>query len=154
MFTYEHPNEEIYFSTLMKYLEKTNEEKIVRLLKGGKCSFRTVGDYSRERWNAYWMQMVFYVQIDNLDLVNLDTNKKLISICHRLLPAEAGYDVMSVDFLPSLEVYNVDKSMAEDLDNTINQRSDSISNLLPTDVKEKGNEIAEAYIYHYSVENY
>jgi hypothetical protein len=137
----------------MKFLEKTGEEKIVKLLKGGKCSFRSDGQYSRDRWNAYWMQVVFYVQIDNLDMVNLNINKTLISICDRLFPPEAGYDVMSVDFLPSLEVYNVEKTMAEDLEDTINQLSDSIGGLLPFDVKEKGNEMAEAYIYLYSVEN-
>lgn len=152
-FTYEQPNEEIFFSTLLKYLEVTGEEEIVKLLKGGKCSFKSDGQYSRDRWNAYWMQVVFYIRMDNLGKVTLDINKKLISICDRLFPPEAGYDVMSVDFRPSLEVYNVEKTMSEDLEDTIHHLSNNIDNLLPTDVKDKGKEMAEVYIYLYSVEN-
>ncbi|MEK4294049.1 Swt1 family HEPN domain-containing protein [Paenibacillus sp. FSL R5-0914] len=153
MFTYEKPDEEVFFSTLMKYLEKTKEDKLVKLLKGGKCSIRSDREFSGQRWNAKWTEVAFYILIDNLDLVDKELNKKLISVCHRLIPAEAGFDVMSVDFLPNLEIYSVEKSMIEDLDDTVNQLSNSIEELLPSDVKEKGKEMAEAYIYLYSVEN-
>ncbi|MCH7648035.1 MAG: hypothetical protein IIA83_05465 [Thaumarchaeota archaeon] len=51
-FTYEIPNEEDYFSTLLKLLEVRGEKELRNLLEGAECSIYTTNNFSESRWNA------------------------------------------------------------------------------------------------------
>jgi len=154
-FTYEKPDENAFFSILLKYLRAEGEEKIADLLAGARCVINPAGfSFSRKRWNAIWTSVRFYVPIERLSLVNDEMKKKLRSYCDKLMPAEAGYDVMKVEFAPSISDDEARESLVESLDQTTAALSQEvISQLLPADVRERGKEMAEVYLYLYCVEN-
>jgi len=118
-FTYEKPNEEAFFDTLIKYLRMVGEQEIANILWGSKCRIQASGTFSRERWNAMWTAIHFYIPIGKLPLVNDDIAGKLIEICNEIMPVDVGFDVMEVEFsplIPEHETQKVQVEAAKDVD--------------------------------------
>jgi hypothetical protein len=159
-FTYEEPDEKAYFKTLLEYLRIKGESEIVDLLKGAKCAIQSSSTFSKRRWNAMWTIIYFYVPISKLELVNEEIKRKLIGFCVDIMPAEVGFDVMDIEFSPLMESIedlseiNTQETLIEDLEN-ISQiiSQEIISQILPDDIKQKGKDMAEVYLYLYCVEN-
>ena len=82
-FTYETPNVEKYLQLLLRLLKSKNEVFLYNLLKNSKCVIDQSSSFSRNRWNAYWTTIYFYVPTDNFDILDIDeTNKaKLTRYC-------------------------------------------------------------------------
>lgn len=153
-FTYEKPNENDYFDTLLDYLEFNNELEILNVLNGGKCTIRDSNTFSRIRWNASATGIYFEVPIDHLNLVNNEIQEKLIIFCDKIMPKEVGFDVTYVEFSPLL-CGKRSESIVKDLDNTLNGLSEGlVKDFLQIDLIEKGKEMSEVYMYLYVVENY
>lgn len=159
-FTYEKPDEKAYFDTLVRYLGIKEENEIVDLLKGAKCAIQSSSTFSKRRWNAMWTIIYFYVPINKLELVNEEIKRKLIGFCVDIMPAEVGFDVMDIEFSPLMESIeglseiNTQETLIEDLENITQIISQEIiSQILPDDIKQKGKDMAEVYLYLYCVEN-
>lgn len=141
-FTYEKPNEQYYFNTLVKYLNLKREKEIVDLLKGAKCTIQTSSRFSEKRWNATWTTIYFYISIDKLDSVNEDIKQKLTNICDSIMPIELGFDVMNVKFSPLITETESQGSLTENLEDVTNTLSQEIiGQILPEDIKTKGRDM-------------
>ena len=153
-FTHESPDEKAYFNTLVKYLRTKGENEIIDLLKGAKCSIRSSSTFSRRRWNAVRTTIYFYVPIDKLEFADEEIKQKLTKICDVIMPAEVGFDVMDVEFSPLIAESYTEETLIGDLEDITKTISQEIINqILPDDIKQKGRDMAEVYLYLYCVEN-
>lgn len=153
-FTYLKPNDQAFLDILIEYLKVENAREIVDLLKGAKCWIQTSSTFSRKRWNAYWTTIHFHIPVHKLNLVNEDTKQRLVVACNEIMPPEAGFDVMDVEFSPLIPEIGTKQTLIEDLEDTAHTLSQEfISQILPNDIKQKGKDMAEVYLYLYCVEN-
>lgn len=153
-FTYDVPGEDEFLSALLLLLKKDGESELPDLLTGAGCSIVPSGSYSRRRWNALWTEVRFSVSTDKFGLVTSEVENKLVSYCQRIMPAEAGYDVMSVSITPRLKNGKESKRLDEEIKDvcrTLDNMQDFIS--LPSDLESKGREMAEVYLFLYYAEN-
>ncbi len=155
-FTYNIPDERKFFAAVQQILLKSSNSKeniLADKLKGGKCSIVSTSQFSRERWDAYSTGVHFYVSVDNMDFFDKDANKILLTICGRVMPKEAGYDIQNIEIAPILDDISIDTTLTSDLDYIQSSVSNKSFQLLPDDIKDKGKEMSEVYIYLYCVEN-
>ena len=153
-FTYQKPDDQAFLDTLIEYLRFKGEKEIADLLEGSKCNIESSGTFSYQRWNAYWTKIHFYIPVRKLSLVNEGIRRKLVEICDGIMPAEAGFDVMEVEFSPIISEIKTKQTLIEDLEDiTLTLSKEIISQVLPNDVKQKGKDMAEVYFYLYCVEN-
>ena len=153
-FTYQKPDDQAFLVTLIECLKSKNEKELLGLLEGARCSIESSSSFSYKRWNGLWTAIHFYVPIHKLKLVNKDIEQKLIAICDWLMPAEVGFDVMAVEFSPLIPESVTQQTLIEDLENTaLGLSREIIRQILPNDIKQKGKDMAEVYLYLYCVEN-
>jgi len=153
-FTYKPPEEEKYLITLIKYLRTKSENRLADLLKGAKCSIRVVDSYSAKRWGASSTTIYFSLPVDKLKSGDKVSKQKLVEFCDKIMPREVGYDVTDVQLSPLIESEIDTEEALLDLESDIQTISkDIINQILPDDIKRKGKEMAEVYLYLYSVEN-
>lgn len=105
-FTYDPPDNERYFSAIVRYLDSTGDAKIADIIRGYSCSIRHSSNFSRKRWNAVFTEIIFYIPVDKLRDVTPEMKNELRLVCDRIMPPEAGLDVMVVDFSPILDSIN------------------------------------------------
>jgi hypothetical protein len=150
------PDENKFFGAIQQILSKSDkpkEKKIAEKLRGGKCSISTSSHYSRQRWNAYSAEVHFYVPVDNLDYFDSEVKSILFKLCDMVLPKDAGFDIQGVEIAPILDDLLVDTSLTSDLEEIQNNAPTNAFQNLPDDIKTKGKEMSEVYIYLYCVEN-
>ncbi len=155
-FTYKIPDEKKFFAAVQQILSKSSREKdnqIADKLKGGKCSIVSTSQFSGQRWNAYNTGVHFYVSVDSLDFFDKEAIKVLLDVCDRVMPKETGFDILNVEIAPILDDISVDATLTSDLEEIQNSVSNKTFQLLPDDIKDKGKEMSEVYIYLYCVEN-
>jgi hypothetical protein len=159
-FSYILPFDESKFADIIiKELKRTDFHDIAHLLKDSKISVNNTGIYSNNvgggRWNAYAVYIEFYVNPQNIDFLEETQNKKVIStICNRIIPADVGFDIKDVEFLPNYTIeYDSDDDLVDDLVKTVQSQSKRIIDLLSAELMNKGFEMSEAYIYMYAIEN-
>lgn len=155
-FTYNLPDEKKFFYALQQMLLRSSKEKETQVgekLIGAKCTIATSNQFSGERWNAYSTTVHFYVPIEMLDFFDKEVNKVLVTVCDRIMPKEAGYDIQNVEVSPLLDDLSVEPTLTDDLDEIKNSTSLSSFLNLPDDIRAKGKEMAEVYVYLYCVEN-
>lgn len=153
-FTYEKPDEQDFLDTLIDYLKFQKEKEIADLLEGAQCMIESTSTFSYQRWNGYWTKIHFYIPVSKLRLVNEDIKRKLIDICDGIMPVEVGFDVMDVEFSPMISKSKTRQMLVENLDDiTLTLSQEIISQILPSDVRQKGKDMAEVYLYLYCVEN-
>lgn len=155
-FTYDIPDERRFFGAIQQILIKSlgqKENQIGDKLKGSKCSIVSNSQFSGKRWNAYQTSVHFYVSVDNLEFFDKEVIKILLNICDRVMPKDSGYDIQSVEIAPMLEDISIDSTLTSDLDEIQNSSLNQNIQFLPKDIKEKGKEMSEVYVYLYCVEN-
>jgi hypothetical protein len=153
-FTYQKPDEQAFLDTLVDYLKFQKEKEIADLLEGTRCRIESTKTFSYQRWDGYWTKIHFYIPASKLRLVNDYIKRKLIDICDGIMPVEVGFDVMDVEFSPMISKRKTRQRLIEDLDDiTLTLSQEIISQILPSDVKQKGKDMAEVYLYLYCVEN-
>jgi hypothetical protein len=152
-YTYEIPDKEKYLQGVIAILRHNNDNEIAELLKGCKCEITPSSQFSQVRWNCMFTTVHLYVPITKLGAFSQPIKKKLIDACDTMMPRAAGYDVLSVEISPSMDDIPVEQSLAEDLEQISAELSQQILPILPDDIKNKGKEMAEVYLYLYCVEN-
>jgi hypothetical protein len=159
-FTYAPPDEVQYLKAVLLKLKRQGCGELCELLKNAKCSIHVSSSFSRRRWDALYTTITFrlpsddYEKLDPEREASIDRNT-LISICDNIMPAEAGLDVMHVEFSPTLETDAETKTLEDDLREITKVLQDASADFtLPSDIIDKGREMAEAYLYLYAVENY
>jgi len=156
-FTYESPNPEKYLQALLKFLKAKGETDLYELLKGSSCEIDASSSYSRIRWNALYTTIYFHVPTDDFNLSNIDDKSKsrLIGFCDSIMPKNVGYDVMHVEFSPSIDNEFTDKkSLEDDLEEFSRSFGETEVFYIPDDVLTKGKDMMKVYLYLYAIENY
>ncbi|MDA8088839.1 MAG: Swt1 family HEPN domain-containing protein [Nitrospiraceae bacterium] len=153
-FTYNPPNDKKYFVAITKYLDKTGDNEISSLIRGGYCYINNSSVFSKKRWNAFFTEIIFYIPMDKIDSVTPDIGNRLLRICDKLMPPEVGFDVMSVDFSPILDDIEEQTDLTKNLEQMIKPTASFPSLIgLPEDILRKGRDMSEVYLYLYCVEN-
>lgn len=159
-FSYTPPNEAQYFKAILLTLKKKGYTELYDLLKNSRCSINMSSSFSRRRWNAMYTTIIFQLPMndyDKLDFENEDIpdRKALINICGDIMPPEVGLDVMHIEFSPLLETVGETKTLENDLQEITEALQDVAADFaLPGDIMDKGQQMAEVYLYLYAVENY
>jgi len=156
-FTYQAPDEKAYHKAVLLALAKAGHNDLRDVLTRAKCSIDISGTFSRRRWNGMYTSVIFQVPMKEYELLVIEEEGKEIlrSICDMVMPQDAGLDVMHVDVAPSLESIEDTISLEQDLQQVSSSlKSTTAEFTLPTDILDKGKEMADAYLYLYAVENY
>lgn len=153
-YTYKKPDDQTFHKTLVGYLEYKGEKLLAKLLTGAKCNIVTTSSFSHKRWNTYRASVRFYVPVAKLKKLPRKASEKLIPFCQEVMPAEAGYEVMGVEFSPLLQsAETIDTAVAQ-IDETVDGLSREVmAAILPADLMQKGEEMAALYVYLYALEN-
>jgi len=155
-FTYQPPNENAYHRAVMLALAKAGQTGLRDALAKAKCSINASGTYSRSRWDAMYTSVTFQIPMKEYESIVIGEEEKriLIGICDKVMPPDAGLDVMNVNITPLLEGEE-NQSLEQDLEQVSNSlQSVAAEFTLPADILDKGKEMADAYLYLYGVENY
>ena len=155
-FTHEIPDEKKFYSAVRQILSNSSSEidrVISEKLTGGNCSIVASGQFSGDRWNAYSTGIYFYIPIENVNFFEKEHEVTLLRVCDRVMPKIAGYDIQYVEISPILDSITVDLTLSSDLEEITNNGSLESLLHLPNDIKQRGKEMSEAYIYLYCVEN-
>lgn len=122
------------------------------LLSNGCCELVDTGSFSKKRWNATGvivrinvLMPVFSKYSDKIPVLQ----KELVNICDRVMPANAGYDVIEVSISPLLEPVPIDT--LEEIKDIVS-KSDYLN--ISDDLVEKGKKMANAYVTLYALENH
>jgi hypothetical protein len=151
-FSYEVPNTDDFMQALLALLEVRGEKSLAHLLRGANCSISTSSTYSQVRWNAYSTSVYFYIPVTKLVKLTPEAETKLISYCDQIMPVEAGFDVLAVALSPLLGSQNK-ATTQEEIEQISTSLRNSSSIELPPDLLQKGQEMAEIYLYLYCAEN-
>lgn len=162
-FTFTLPfTEEKLLAGILSELKRNNELEIYRNIHKATLSIEQLGtsyyvDGSRtSRWNAIGINVKFLVNPNHLDnLDNVNNKNKLETICNRLIPAEVGFDIKEILFVPNLiDDFDLDDDILGEFENQVKNSSNSIlKEILPEDIRQKGIYMAEVYTYLYLIEN-
>jgi hypothetical protein len=152
-FTLKTPDENNYLTALKQYLRHRKEVEIASLLENAKCKILDSSQFSRVRWNGMWTEVLFEIPFNKLDAVTDEMKTKLIKYCNEIMPKDVGFDVMSVDFKPRLDIEEKSDILA-DLSKTVSTISgETLSRILNEDLIQKGKSMSEVYLYLYCIEN-
>lgn len=154
-FTYELPNDEKYKNALSLYLKSKNQDDLYEIVERAKVSIKPSSSYSRRRWNAMWTEIIFSVPMEIFDQIEDGIKEHLRGICDTVMPVDAGYDVMSIDFTINIDEEIEGINLVDDI-KKISGKIDKATRSFhfPNDIMEKGTEMGESYIYLYFVENF
>jgi len=149
-----------FMQGIVYLLKRSDKYDIVNLLKGCSLDIEECG-YSYYnggggRWNAYAININFYVNPANLDSLDKHEVIDIIrNISEQIIPANVGYDIKDIIFKLDLSKdFELEDDLIIDLEKNSNSISASIINdILPEDIKIKGYHMAETYTYLYAIEN-
>ncbi|MBO7143819.1 MAG: hypothetical protein J6W13_03230 [Salinivirgaceae bacterium] len=155
-FTYELPSEASFYEgvkAIVKAMVPSEfKNDLTELLSNGVCELSDTGKFSEKRWNANGVVVRINVSMDVFTKMSdkiVGLQKSLIPICDRVIPANAGYDVVEVSISPLFEPIENDtlKKIIE-----VVTRGNYLN--IGDDLVEKGKKMANAYVTLYALENY
>jgi Swt1-like HEPN len=153
-FSYTKPDDRRFHSALLRYLRHQGQKRLAELLSGGKCVIITSTTYSRNRWDAYRTKVLFYLPFGKFEKTSPKMGQKLIPFCQKIMPEEAGYDVMEIEFSPLLESAETIETSVNEVDVALDKMSNEVkAAILPSDIMKKGKDMAALYVYLYAIEN-
>jgi hypothetical protein len=152
-FTYDPPDSTIYLKGVIALLRSKNEGQIADLLTGSSCEISSSSQYSGRRWNAVHTTINFYVPISKLDSFSEYNRAKILDACDAVMPKTTGYDVTNIEISPLLEEFSAETSLSLDLEEIASELMENHAQILPSDILNKGREMAEVYLYLYCIEN-
>lgn len=150
---------EKFMDGIKRELKRRGDTTLYMYLKDAKVSIDELGtsyyvDHSG-RWNAKGVNISFKVNPLALDsLINGEYKRILTKICDDFIPGEVGFDIKDIVYVEDLSRDFENEDIMADLEAQVSNTSNSIlKKILPDDILNKGQEMAEAYTYLYSVEN-
>lgn len=154
-FTYQAPDNEKYLRVLLKLLESKWELGLAHILKDSRCVIDSSGSFSRNRWNAMYTTIYFYVPYDTDIDIDESSKQDLIKYCDAVMPKNIGFDVMNVEISTDIESeFQNEKTLEDDIEELSNAVEANENFVIPKDILAKGNEMMKVYMYLYAVENF
>ncbi len=153
-FTYEKPNEAVFFKHLVHFLKKDTKnirsKILAETLESGRCVISDSGGmFSRKRWNGLFTEIFIYIPFEKIDEIQDVDESILLDYCSSLMPPEAGLDVMNVYIRPEM---SEGLSVRNDLEFTAQSSNiESIESVLPDDIIAKGRDMQSVYHYLYEL---
>lgn len=154
-FTYEWPNAEDFYAGVRAVVQSqySYEKELCSLIDIGRCEFYGTTNYSRNRWDAYYAEVHFFIPIGAYSKYSgmLDKYQNLLlGVCQRVMPPETGYDIMEVTISPILS-----SEVKKDALTEIKKVAEESAYLnINDDLIEKGKKMADAYVTLYALENF
>jgi len=145
-----------YLLALIKYIESKREWSIVNLLKNSECRIETTSNFARRgRWDAYSMNVYFYIPIDKFVELDRSEHGKLLNYCNRVVDRAFGYDVTQCEIIPKPRTEtSTPEIMSREIARIQNLAQETLSrNILPDEILEKGRQMTHSYLYFYCIEN-
>lgn len=150
---YNLPNERDFFNTILQYFESRNDQEIVKLLTGGKCSFTEPSSLPGFSRDDNKLKITFMIPVKNMEYLLSYNESKIRKICLKILQLRVEFSYIELDFVPIIEESN-EESLTRQIDETVKSLSKLGSiDILPEEIILKGKEMAEVYLYLYCVEN-
>ena len=154
------PNNKEFFKSLVEYLKYKKKFAIAKLIESTqgldcKIIYELKSDFFDGR---YYATIFFYVPVTHLDNFEKEFKSNIIrgdfiSYCNLLL-GKYHYLLREYLFRPNILKINDKQSLTQDLEDALAGLPLGLSQkILPPDIKDKGKEMAEVYIYLYYVEN-
>lgn len=155
-FSYELPSSDDFYEGLkvmVKSMKSSGlKDDLSLLLNYGNCELVDTSHFSGKRWNATGVivrintQMKVFSQLGE-KIARLQN--ELVGICDRIMPANAGFDVVEVSISPLLDSTPVDP-----IKEIIEIVSDEKFLKISEDLIAKGKRMANAYVTLYALENH
>ncbi|MBI5680943.1 MAG: hypothetical protein HZC47_08625 [Methanobacterium sp.] len=161
MFNYEEPDSDYFLEFLKRYLDLNGKNELFGIVKDSKCDLKCLTVYSQNfeafdkslerRWDAFGAEITFHVPMASDKKYEITDNVKidLLRCCNDCLDDERGFDILNINFMPLMGKL----SPIEELKRTVSEFSVDLNGILPPEMKKKGREMAELYLYLYYVEN-
>lgn len=154
-YTYEWPNAQNFYAGVRAVIQSqySYEKTLCSLIDSGYCEFYDTTNFSRNRWDAYYAEVHFFIPInaysEYCDLLD-NYQDLLLDVCRKIMPPDAGYDIMKVTISPILSSQQQKDSLVEIKEIIEDKKYLNISD----DLIDKGKKMANAYISLYVLENY
>lgn len=154
-FTYELPSTTSFLNGVKTFLKGMPivkyKEELIEILDYTRCEFDDTGQFSNKRWNATGLNIRFFLPMSVYSKYSLqlkDLNSSLFGICNKVLPPNAGYDILEVSIVP--DVLTKQDPLSEII-NTV-EKYDYLN--ISEEFIEKGKQMANAYVTLYALENH
>lgn len=138
-FTYSLPfTLEKYRSGIITTLKRKGHHELAQLLDGCQIQLdeRGLSYYYNNtgRWDATAVVILIYVGLDKIDRLDRFPKSMFTRICDELIPADVGFDVKTVEFLPNLQDEGLNKesvlTLPDRQEETLRTLLDDINNAL------------------------
>lgn len=157
-FNYDMPDPDGFFKTLKEVLILRKDNKLYDIIKTAKFTLESYGQYAHYhgggRWNAYATIATFALPVAMLGEIDEQMKLRLKTYCNEIMPPDAGYDITSIVIQPKIISDDGNSiSLEGDLEEITYNILDSNGISFPSDLYDKGKEMAEVYLYLYHIEN-
>lgn len=96
--SYELPNVKQFKNILIKVLsEEYPDSSLASIIKNSKVSFDPSSQFTRNKWNHYWLDVIIHTSYKYSKYLQKSENKKILSeIIERILPPNCGYELYDI----------------------------------------------------------
>jgi hypothetical protein len=96
--SYELPEEKKFQKMLIKVLsEEYPDSALMSILSNSKISFDPSSQFTRNKWNHYWLDVIIHTSFKYSKYLQKSENKKILSdIIERILPPKCGYELYNI----------------------------------------------------------
>ena len=155
-FTYELPSNIVFFEGVKAMVKtmKSSELKndLLLIFNNGNCELVDTSRFSGKRWDATGVIVRINIPMQVFSKLGdkiAGLQKELVGICDRVMPANAGFDVIEVTISPLLESTPIDP--IKEINEIV---SDEKYLKISDDLIKKGKRMANAYVALYVLENH
>ena len=150
MFSYELPESNKFLKNCIEYLNLKDQQELATLLLNSVVHFVITGQFSHRQWDEY--QIIACLSVPKIIFKKFDeeTLNILKDTFNSVLPKNSGYFISSIEL--SLK-FDDEITLEDDLLTKIQGTIKNQLLYLPSDLIEKGREMAEWYVYFYAIEN-
>lgn len=157
-FTYQVPDEKKFLFALKETFKHMKRDDCVKLLNCcATMEITSTGQFTRARWNEYETYVVFRTTLEGLTLVTDELKKKILQQCDKLMPAQSGLGIVSVDFSPDFDSVSEDSDPEEFADSLTKMAAnfdvELAKEFLPSELVDKGHKLSGIYQMLFLIEN-
>lgn len=101
------PDERKFLSTMIRVLEQDESElkkQLAQILKVSKLGFDPSCNFTRNKWNYYWLNVKLLVPLKYRSIFQKSTSKEILTeTIEMILPPDCGYELYNIDIGVLLE---------------------------------------------------
>ncbi len=157
-FTYQAPDEKKFLSALKQTFKQMKRDDCVKLLDYcASMEITSTGQFTGVRWDEYKTYVVFRTTLEGLKLVTDGLKSEILQQCDKLMPAQSGLGIVSVDFSPDFDSISEDSDPEAFVDSLTKMAAsfdvELAKELLPSELVDKGHKLSGIYQMLFLIEN-